>query len=76
MESFNCLPLKEKEALLLQHGKYVLSTDFYGAQVKLFALDNFYIEVYYHPVLEKVMRISVASDEELLKHLVKISFSF
>jgi len=72
MEHFNSLPLQEKRKYLWENGRYVLTTDFYGARVKLFSLKTSFVEVYYHPVEKKVMRISVAGDQELKKHLISI----
>jgi hypothetical protein len=76
MEHFNTLPLGEKRKFLWQQGRYVLTTNFYGARVKLFSLDTSFVEVYYHPVEKKVMRISVATDTDLNKHLTGIRVTF
>ncbi|MBT1702165.1 hypothetical protein [Chryseosolibacter indicus] len=69
MEYFNSLPITEKRKFLWTNGRYVLTTDFYGSKVKLFSLNASFVEVYYHPVEKKVMRISVANDGDLKKHL-------
>ena len=76
MDHFNSLPLGDKRKYLWQEGRYVLTTDFYGARVKLFSLEKEFVEVYYHPVEKKVMRISVATDADLNKHLTGIRVSF
>jgi hypothetical protein len=76
MEYFNSLPLVEKRKFLWEQGRYVLTTDFYGARVKLFSLGTSFIEVYYHPVERRVMRISVANEPDLKKHLTGIKVSF
>jgi hypothetical protein len=76
MDFFNTLPLGEKRKFLWEQGRYVLTTDFYGARVKLFSLNTSFVEVYYHPVEKKVMRISVANDADLNKHLTGIRVSF
>jgi hypothetical protein len=75
MEEFNALPLHDKRKYLWDKGRYVMTTDFYGARVKLFSLNAVFIEVYYHPVEKKVMRISIAGDQELKKHISRITFS-
>lgn len=75
MEYFNSLPLTEKRKFLWNNGRYVLTTDFYGSRVKLFSLDRDFVEVYYHPVEKKVMRISVANDGDLKKHLHNITIT-
>lgn len=76
MDYFNTLPLGEKRKHLWQQGRYVLTTNFYGARVKLFSLDTSFVEVYYHPVEKKVMRISVATETDLNKHLTGIRVTF
>ena len=76
MDHFNSLSLEEKRKFLWDQGRYVLTTDFYGARVKLFSLYTSFVEVYYHPVDKKVMRISPAGDQELRKHLSGIKVSF
>jgi hypothetical protein len=63
-------------AFLWDQGRYVLTTDFYGARVKLFSLYTSFVEVYYHPVEKKVMRISIAGDHEMKKHLSGITVTF
>jgi hypothetical protein len=75
MEHFNSLSLGDKRKFLWDQGKYVLTTDFYGSRVKLFSLYTSFVEVYYHPVEKKVMRISIAGDPELKKHLAGIKVS-
>ncbi|HYG02871.1 MAG TPA: hypothetical protein VD927_10535 [Chryseosolibacter sp.] len=77
MDYFNSLSLSDKRKFLWDQGRYVMTTDFYGARVKLFSLNTSFVEVYYHPVDKKVMRISIANDADLKKHLsgIKVSFS-
>jgi hypothetical protein len=75
MEHFNSLTLGDKRKFLWDQGRYVMTTDFYGARVKLFSLYTSFVEVYYHPVEKKVMRISVAGDIELKKHLADVQVS-
>ena len=76
MDYFNSLNLAEKRKFLWEQGRYVLTTDFYGARVKLFSLHSTFVEVYYHPVEKKVMRISVATETDLNKHLTGIRVVF
>ena len=76
MEYFNTLSLGDKRQFLWEHGRYVMTTDFYGSRVKLFSLYTSFVEVYYHPVEKKVMRISVAGENELKKHLSGIKVTF
>lgn len=75
IHQFKGLRLIEKQEYLSKNGRYIISTSFYGASVKLFAVNSAFIEVYYHPVLKKIMRISVATDRDLRKHLEAITLN-
>jgi hypothetical protein len=72
---FNCLELRDKEAFLRQHGRFVVTTDFYGASIQLYSLNSSFVEVYHHPVLKNIMRISLATQDDMSKHLKSISLS-
>jgi hypothetical protein len=71
-EDFHCLDLRERASLILKKGQHLLTTDFYGASVKLYHLKMHYVEIYYHPVTRKIMRVSFASPQDLNKHLKMI----
>jgi hypothetical protein len=71
-EYFYSLALSDKAELVTQEGKYLITTNFFGATIKLYELNMHFVEVYYHPVLNKVMRVSIAHDEEMKKHLALI----
>ena len=68
-EDFHSLDLQEKTNLILKKGQHLITTDFYGACVKLYHLKMRYVEIYHHPVTGKIMRVSFASREDLNKHL-------
>jgi hypothetical protein len=72
-EDFHCLDLRERASLILKQGQHLVTTNFYGAAVKLFNLKSRYVEIYYHPVTRKIMRVSFASHEDLNKHLNRIT---
>ena len=71
-EDFHCLDLRGRANLILKKGQYLMTTNFYGAPVKLFHLKMRYVEMYYHPVTRKIMRVSFASAEDLNKHLMGV----
>ena len=71
-EDFHCLDLRERANLILTKGQHLLTTNFYGASVKLYNLQANFVEVYYHPVTGKIMRVSFAAANDLNKHLEKI----
>lgn len=68
-EDFHCLGLRERASLILTQGQHLITTNFYGASVKLYNLKTRYVEVYYHPITKKVMRVSFASGDDLNKHI-------
>ena len=71
-EDFHCLDLRQRADLVLKNGQHVLTIDFYGATIKLYHLRMHFVELYYHPVNRKIMRVSIASQEDLKKHLRRI----
>jgi hypothetical protein len=71
-DDFHCLDLRERANLVVKHGQHLITTNFYGAPVKLFHLRMNYVEIYHHPVTRKIMRVSLASGEDLDKHVKKI----
>ena len=71
-EDFHCLDLRERANLILKKGQHLITTDFYGAWVKLYHLKMRFVEIYYHPVTRKIMRVSFASTTDLDKHLKRI----
>jgi len=72
-EDFHFLDLRERTDLILKKGQHLITTNFYGAAVKLYHLKMRYVEIYHHPVTGKIMRISIASQEDLKKHLSAIT---
>lgn len=71
-EDFQSLDLRTRANLVLKRGELLIHTNFYGAAVKLYNFKSRLIEVYYHPVTQKVMRVSLASPADLNKHLKDI----
>ncbi len=74
-EEFHCLDLRERANLVRRRGQLLVDTNFYGASVKLYDLKSRFVEVYHHPVTKKIMRVSLASPEDLNKHLKGIRIS-
>ena len=68
-EEFHCLDLREKVNLIRKQGQHLITTNFYGASVKLYQLKMHYVEIYHHPVTRKVMRVSFTTPCDLEKHL-------
>lgn len=72
-EDFHCQDLSERASLVINTGQFLINTDFYGASVRLYHFKKRLVEVYYHPVNLKVMRVSSATSEDLNKHLRAIN---
>jgi hypothetical protein len=72
-DEFHFLDLKDRANLVLTHGHHLITTNFYGATVHLYHHRNQYIEIYHHPVTRKIMRVSIATNEDLKKHLEEVS---
>jgi len=68
-DEFQFLDLRERANLILTEGQHLITTNFYGAAVKLYHHKNQYIEIYHHPVTRKIMRVSLATNEDLKKHV-------
>jgi len=73
-EDFHCLDLRERANLILKRGEHLITTNFYGASVKLYHLKKRYVEIYHHPVTRKIMRVSFATPADLNKHLNRIRY--
>ena len=71
-EDFHCLNLRERADLIMKKGQHLVTTNFYGSNVKLYNLAANYVEVYHHPITRKVMRVSFATARDLDKHLSRI----
>lgn len=71
-EDFHCLDLRERINLIRKQGQHLVTSNFYGASVKLYQLKMRYVEIYHHPVTSHVMRVSFATPGDLEKHLKKI----
>ena len=72
-EEFHCLDLRERANLTMKQGQHLITTNFYGASVRLYNLKSQYVEIYHHPVTKKIMRVSLASRDDLNKHIQGIA---
>jgi len=59
---FDKLSLNEKGGIVFSDSKYLAVRKYYGFTVNLYLFNDFYIEVFYHPVLNKIDRIEVLED--------------
>jgi hypothetical protein len=69
---FVVLSLNDRAQALWDHGKYLETIVYYGQTVKLYALQSFFVEVYYGPVTQSIDKIDLVREEELRKYLSQI----
>jgi hypothetical protein len=75
MEIFNNLTFDEKCEILRRYSRYIGAVAYYHYTVKLYAWQKFFIEVYYDTEEDEIVRITMASENELNKHLQEISLA-
>ena len=57
--SFKILNLSKKGNIVFSEGKYLGVRSYYNYYVNLYLLEEFYVEVFYHPALNKIDKIEV-----------------
>jgi hypothetical protein len=72
---FVVLSLNDRAQVLWDHGKYLETIVYYGQTVKLYALNSFFVEVYYAPVTQSIEKVAVVYEEGLKKYLGRIKFT-
>jgi hypothetical protein len=69
LPEFNQLPLEDKHRFFLGNKKLRLKSYryYYNQKVSLFELDDFFIEVYFHSIGDKISNIrAIAKDDNIL----------
>jgi len=71
---FDSMPISEKAVLLWEHGECLLTREYEGLQVNLYAMSGFYVEVNYRDDLLKIERIHSISafTEQFSTYFLKI----
>lgn len=70
---FDSMQTSEKAVLVWEHGECLLTREYYGLQVNLYAMPGFYVEVYYRDDLLRIEQIqSISEVKELEKFLSRI----
>ena len=54
---FYLLPLDQKIRLLYQEGTFVLDIRYYDYKINLYLINNFYVEVFYHHLMDKIEKV-------------------
>lgn len=62
--------------LLWDRGELVLTIDYYSQRVSLYLVESFYVELYFHPEQNEIVKIEKASNQSLNKFLNAIALRF
>ncbi len=70
LEKFNIVDLNGRMNLTNEDGEFIVSRVYYNQKINLYALPGFYVEVYYQPDINKIIKIeAITSHDELNKYL-------
>ncbi|MBX2968269.1 MAG: hypothetical protein KF803_02775 [Cyclobacteriaceae bacterium] len=67
MEFFNSLDDHGRAVMVWELGEYVLTRDYYGYRVNLYAMPGYYVEIYYRPGENRMEKIEGFTDRERLE---------
>jgi hypothetical protein len=66
-KEFEKAPLDRKVYTVFESGSELASRQFLHCHIKLFALDNYYAEVFYVPATNKIHKVEALSLDEVLQ---------
>ncbi|MBT1702220.1 hypothetical protein [Chryseosolibacter indicus] len=72
MNVFDNLDFGIKRDIIKRHATLVLKLDYFNYEVRLYSWDKYFIEEYFETSAQKVTRISLASEKDLLKFIRNI----
>jgi len=65
-EEYSGLSLNQKGDILFAKGDYIAVRDYYNYKVQLYSLHGFWVEVWYHPVMNSIDKIEVMESNKTL----------
>ncbi|MEI6764493.1 MAG: hypothetical protein WCM76_02560 [Bacteroidota bacterium] len=68
LEEFDRLPMTEKVHKTFELGDDLGRRNYLYYQVRLYMIDDFYVEIWYHPNLTKIERVEIISSEDVFAH--------
>lgn len=74
--TFNFLGIDAKARVILEHGVYVTSSEFYQIEITLYKIDDEFVEIWYDTKREEITRIDRLNTQSInpfLKHFATIS---
>jgi len=69
---FESLTLNEKAKVIIKDGVFLSKSKYKELEITLYRINDFFIEIWYEPTLERVFKIDNLSDKKVnpfLKHL-------
>ena len=75
MRGYRNIDLYHKKNLLRTHAIYLFTTEHFNFSVKLYTWDRYFIEQYFDLERDEISRISLASSNDMVKHLSQIGLS-
>jgi hypothetical protein len=68
---FNQVDTHGKAVMVWEHGQFISTREYYEMKVNLYNLPGFMVEIYYHPLLNKIERIEILNDTKNLESHIK-----
>ena len=69
-EDFNKLSLPEKGMVLISEGKHLTQVKKGNILLNLYSLDNFFVEVYYSILSDKINKIEIVNDLSIIDQYI------
>ncbi len=66
-EGYNGLDMYKKATYVWDNGKYVSVREYYGYKINLYLLPGFYVEVWYFVNENRIKKVELVSDNNILK---------
>lgn len=65
-EEFVSLPAKSKAHIVLTHGSELIDRIFMFYVIKLYMLDSFYVEIWYHQISNKIDKVQLVDIDDVV----------
>ena len=65
LEEFDRLPMTEKVHKTFELGDDLGKRDYLYYQIRLYLIDDFYVEIWYHPNLTRIDRVEIIEYDEV-----------
>ena len=68
---FRMLSITQKGEYVFQEGEYIGLREYYNHRINLYSLFDFFVEVWYFPVENKIVKIEVLESEKILDQYIE-----